>query len=189
MKFRSGQRQRGVLAKLLHWLTAILVVFALAIILDPRTLDLTADPEHRRLIRRVAIYRHEAFGILVLATLCLRMAWRAFDKRPDLPTTMPRWEVRVSSLAHGALYLLAVASCILGWYRVSSNGAAVNFFGWEGLPALMGKDEHLHAIFRSWHEWVSWMFVGLVIFHLIAALKHHWIDHDRVLRNMLPFNR
>ena len=189
MKFRSRHDAWGNLVKLLHWLTAIFILAAVAIILDAQRLDLSIDTEHRRLLFRAGIYQHEAFGILALAAVAVRMVWRLFDKRPDLPATMGRWEIVASSLTHGALYVLAVAACMLGWYQVSSNGGLVHVFGWTGLPTLTSKDEHIHEVVAFWHEWVSWIFVGLIAFHALAALKHHLIDRDRVLRSMLPFSR
>ena len=66
-------------------------------------------------------------------------------------------------------------------------GGLVQVFGWTGLPALTGKDAHLHAVIEVWHEWISWALVALVAVHIGAALKHHFVNRDMVLRAMLPF--
>ena len=186
MSLRSSQSHWGTLAKVAHWLTAIFIVCAMAIILYGMSLDRTLDRDYWVPLYRASVYRHEAFGILALATIGLRLIWRIFDRRPAFPTTMRRWEMVASSVVHGALYVLAVAACILGWFQVSSNGADVDIFGWHPLPRLTGKDEQLHEVIAFWHEWVSWAFVALVLFHIAAALKHHFVDRDRVLRDMLP---
>lgn len=176
----------GRIAKIAHWLTAIFVLCAMANILYGMNMDRSQPRDYWVPMYRASIFRHEAFGMFTLATIGLRLVWRLFVQRPPYPSTMRQWEMTASSVVHGSLYLLAIVICILGWLQVSSNGAEVNIFGWTPLPRLVDKDPQLHAVIAEWHEWTSWCFIALVALHIGAALKHHFVDGDRILLNMLP---
>ena len=55
------------------------------------------------------------------------------------------------------------------------------------LPDLIGKDKALGDVLKEVHGLLNYGMLALVIAHVGAALKHHFIDRDGILARMLPF--
>ena len=68
----------------------------------------------------------------------------------------------------------------------SAYGAPTPFFGLFELPGIVGKNEELATRLFTLHRWVGWLVVLLVLTHVSAALYHHFIRRDAVLKRMLP---
>ena len=43
------------------------------------------------------------------------------------------------------------------------------------------------VLLKQLHEALNWLMLLVVALHVAAALKHHLVDRDDVLRRMLPF--
>lgn len=73
-----------------------------------------------------------------------------------------------------------------GWLAVNSAGRPVKLLGLVYLPSLVAKDQALHERIDSLHVALAWVLAAVVVVHVLAALKHHFIDRDDVLVRMLP---
>jgi cytochrome b561 len=78
-----------------------------------------------------------------------------------------------------------VAMPLSGWFLTSAAGYAPSFFGLFTLPTLIAKNNDLLELFESVHEWLAYGLIALIIIHTLAALKHHFIDKDDILKRML----
>jgi cytochrome b561 len=58
------------------------------------------------------------------------------------------------------------------------------YLGKFRLPDLVEKNRELGKTLLEVHEVLGWILVGLVVIHVLAALKHHFIDKDATLRRM-----
>ncbi len=166
-------------AKLLHWIAAILILLLLGhgwwmTHLAPR-------PD------RLAHYAgHAALGYDFLALLVLRLLWRWTHAVPALPAAMPRWENRAARAGHIGLYLLMLASTLTGWalagtFRTPLNKDVFNLT----VPSIYtSQDRAMHGLFEQSHELLSYALAILVVVHLVAALRHHFVKHNTVLRRM-----
>lgn len=165
----------------LHWLTLALIAgaFVLGLILG----DMKLSP------LKLKLYAwHKWIGLLVLALLPLRLLLRRLDPL-DHAQELLAWERRLSGLVHGLLYLLMLAVPLLGWLHSSAAGFSVVWFGVLPLPDLVGKQPDLAKVFKEMHELAVYTLAGLVAFHALAALYHHHVRRDGVLRRMLPWLR
>jgi cytochrome b561 len=52
------------------------------------------------------------------------------------------------------------------------------------IPRLVQDNPELLAIVKPLHIWISWAAGLLLVGHIAAALKHHFIDKDNVLNSM-----
>ncbi len=129
---------------------------------------------------------HKSLGITVLALAVIRLVWAVFQRRPEWPSSMARWQQIGARISHVALYLLMFAVPTSGWLLNSAANVPLRYFGWFTLPNLIGGDEAKKALFSSIHEYLFWALLALVVLHLLAALKHQFIDKDGMLRKMLP---
>jgi cytochrome b561 len=87
---------------------------------------------------------------------------------------------------HTSLYVLLLAMPIVGYIANSAFGAATPFFGLFELPPIIGRNEGLATQLFALHRWVGWLVILLVLIHVSAALYHHFIRGDAVLKRMLP---
>jgi cytochrome b561 len=161
----------------LHWATAFLVVanFALA-----QTWDWFGKG-----MRGLMEDTHMSFGVLLTAVIVTRIAWRLVPGH-QLSSIEAGW-VRIASKAvHYMLYALLVAEAALGFAFRWGTGRPMAFFGLE-IPPLIGEmGRPLRHELREFHEWIGWAIIVLALGHALAALYHHYVLKDRVLKRMLP---
>ena len=108
---------------------------------------------------------------------------------PPYPVTMKRYEVIASKSIHGLFYLLMILIPLTGW--LSFGGfleelpamAGVQIFGMYPVPAAPVTGES----FKELHEIGSNVAMALIILHVLAALKHQFLDRDGIFKRMLPY--
>lgn len=166
-------------AKLLHWLMAFALAGLLA--LGFYMSDLPLSPE------KLQLYSwHKWAGVTVFLLLIIRLLWRMTHQPPALPAQMPKLQQFFAHVGHAALYLLMLCIPLSGWLMSSAKGVQTVWFGVLALPDLVGKNKELGALLKDVHESLNLILIAIVLGHIAAALKHHWIDKDSTLSRMLP---
>jgi cytochrome b561 len=174
---QSGYRWKyDPVTQWLHWLTAALVIVLLVM---GKTLEVEADEPGN-----AVFLWHSSLGVLVFALAAVRIVWRVVAPAPP-PEGMGRIALLISKGMHGSLYLLLFAVPVSGWLAGSAVNAAAPFFGLFSIPVspvhVLGKDA-----LEELHELLGNILLVLAALHLLAALKHHFLDRDTVLKRMLP---
>jgi cytochrome b561 len=165
-------------AMALHWVLALALLgsFSVGVYMS----DLPVSPQ------RLKLYNwHKWAGVTILMLSLLRLLWRA-THRPPPDLAAPRWQLRAAHLTHGALYALFFAVPLLGWAYSSAAGFPIVWFGVLPLPDFVSPDKALAETLKPWHGALAFALAALVVLHVAAALKHHFIDRDGLLRRMLP---
>jgi len=180
MAIRNTTRRWGAVAQLFHWVIVVLIVaqFTLATLFD----DLPNGAKKLTLLAR-----HKSIGITILALAVLRLLWRRANPTPELPGTLKPYERTLARLTHLLLYVLLFAVPLSGWLMSSARGFPVSWFGLVQLPDLVPKDKALFDVLVSVHGVLAWVLGIVASVHLVAALKHHFMLKDDVLKRMLPF--
>lgn len=163
----------------LHWLMALLI--AGAFVLGLYMSELPLSPQKLKLYAY-----HKWIGVTVFLLLWLRLVARLVWPAPPLPDTLPRWQLVASKASHHALYLFMFAAPLSGWLMSSAGGFQTVWLGLVPLPDLLEKNRAVFEMLKEVHEALNYTFAALVMLHGAAALKHHFIDRDEVLRRMLP---
>jgi cytochrome b561 len=179
MAVRNTTLRWGAVAQFLHWLIVILIILQF-------TLALMADDLPSGMKKLALLARHKSFGITILMLALIRLAWRSSNPTPALPPTLKSWEQTLARLTHVLLYVLLFAIPLTGWMMSSARGFPVSWFGFFTLPNLVPKDKTLYDFFVVTHETLAWTLAAVVALHVLAALKHHYVLKDDVLRRMLP---
>jgi len=128
---------------------------------------------------------HLMAGTFVLVLSVLRVLWRVVSRVPEaIPqATLLRW---LSKLAHVALYVFIIAQPLLGIMMVNMGGKPVSL-DWLGVSfTLFGPDKALRPAIKEAHELIGNAFYFVIGLHALAALYHHFIRRDDVLRRMAP---
>jgi len=165
----------------LHWLLALMILGSLAVGLTMTGLPFSP--------LRLKLYNwHKWAGVAILALSALRLLWR-LTHRPPADVPMPAWQRRAAHLAHVALYGLFFAVPLAGWAYSSAAGFPVVFFGVLPLPDFVGPDRDLSEVLKAVHRALAYALAAVVVVHVAAALKHHFIDRDGLLLRMMPARR
>jgi cytochrome b561 len=180
MALTNTTRRWGAVAQLLHWLIVALIIVQV-------TLAAMANELPPGMKKLALLARHKSFGITILMLAILRLAWRWFNPTPELPPTLKSWEQTVARVTHFLLYALLFALPLSGWTMSSARGFPVSWFGVFQLPDLVPKNRPLYDALVATHEALAWTLGAVVALHVAAALKHHFMLRDDVLRRMLPF--
>lgn len=176
---RNTERSWGAVAKFLHWSIAILVFaqFALGWMavtwrLSPTKLNL--------------FIWHKSIGLLILLLVVLRILWRFANPTPSLPTGMPRAERVGAHAAHFVLYGLLIALPLSGWVINSAAKIPFRVFWWFPLPAIVAPDKALAGVAKQVHFVLFIALAAVLVVHIGAALRHHFVKRTDILTRMLP---
>lgn len=161
----------------MHWATALLVAVSFTIAWIRKDIE---DLEFRAFWLDV----HRTIGFVILALTLVRLASRLrlgpLSRRAELPPAI--W--LASRVTHVLIYTSLIAMPLLGWAQSSARARHFNLFG-APIPALVGHDREGAEVWGWWHEQVGWALLGLILLHALAALYHHYVRRDDVLRAML----
>ena len=177
MSTQASTRYSGV-AIALHWLLglAILGSFVVGLYMT----DLPMSPQ------RLKLYNwHKWAGVCILTLSAIRLLWRLTHRPPpDVP--MPAWQRRISHAVHIALYALFFAVPLAGWAYSSAAGFPIVLFGVLPLPDFVSANKEFAEAIKPLHKILAFTMAALVLAHVGAALKHHFIDRDGLLNRMRP---
>lgn len=127
---------------------------------------------------------HLSLGITLFALLLFRLAWRLSHAAPPQPAGTPPWAHAAAAAVHWGWYVLLIALPVTGLIMRQAKGKIVSWFGLVDLPSLFEVNKQLSKQMEEWHEGLAWIAVALLVVHAAAALKHHYLDRDAVLRRM-----
>ncbi len=177
MPIKNSKDDYGLVAIILHWIMALLLVGLLIFGLYMVQLPVSFE--------KLKLYGwHKEYGILALMLVIVRLCWRIINKTPRL--SIPLWEIIAARTVHWAFYGFMLAMPITGWVITSAAGLPVSFFGLFVLPDLISPNPNLIELFEEIHEWLGYGLIATLGLHTAAALKHHFINKDDILRRMLP---
>ena len=177
---RNQRQGYGLVSISLHWLFVVVVVGLF--ILGVWMTDLSYYDDWYRLGPDI----HRSVGILFFILLLFRVYWRATNIKPDDEPGTGHLQSKAAHGVHVLLDVMLFAIVISGYLISTADGRAIDVFGWFEVPALIHLDiENLEDKAGAVHWYLALALSGLVGLHALAALKHHFIDHDRTLAKML----
>lgn len=166
--------------KALHWLVALMVF-----ILIPVGFYMVWRGEATKFdaLTNQLYTAHKTFGFVLLWLVILRIVVRWKTGVPAPESTLNRIQVIVSEAVHKLLYLLLVATPLLGWLGVSAYGARGALFGLS-LPEILPKNDALAGQLLELHGAFALAMVACLAAHVGAAFLHLIVLKDGVFRRM-----
>ena len=159
-----------------HWLTALLVVEQW---IGAHVIDDFAKGAPRIAARSV----HISFGLFLGLVLIARLVWRMTQGR-KLPPANEGFLHFVATGTHWLLYALLVSIIPVGIFLVWAQGDS--YFGLFSVPAFDAGNKILRHNVAELHGLLANSILIVAGVHAAAALVHHFIWHDGVMRRMMP---
>lgn len=164
----------------MHWLTLVLIciLFGTAWLSDPETNFAQAA---------VLLLVHRSAGVLIWGMTVFRLVWRwSKGHRPALPDDMGHVQRFAARANEVALYALLALQPLTGLAQSLFPGKPFAlFFGM--VPALVARDRSLTHFTRDVHEYGAWALLALIGVHAVAAMYHHFVKRDHIVKSMLPW--
>jgi cytochrome b561 len=171
-------------SQVFHWLTAAIVLAAF--ILGPEHFD--------RLIRqgvdpatRIDIVWHESLGVLVMALTLLRLVWVSIRSGPP-DFQMAHWMRVTGKLVHGVLWALLLALPLSALLALGSEDIPLTLLGGFRVELLPWVKSSGIGVVTDWgdvHQFLGDAILWLAGFHAAAAIYHHVVLKDGVLKAMM----
>jgi cytochrome b561 len=148
-------------AKVLHWLTAALV---LALVASGVIMKQLGDGP----VADVLFSLHKLIGALTLTVVLIRLTYRLTGLESPGTASYRRPTV------HWMLYAIIVAVPLLGWAGISDFGAREIFFGYS-LPAIWPQGAGYADLLLELHAYLAFSMLALVALHVGNALHDYMV--------------
>lgn len=180
MALKNTKKQFGSLNKFFHW-SLFILVFVQVYLVNRREFFPEDAPEKLQYI-----LLHESFGLLIFFFGLGFIFVSQLGERPHTPPSSSTLERLAAKSVHGSLFLLILLMPITGALMVLLSPYDLMFFGWQ-IPNFLTANESRAHFFHETHSVLAFITVSLLLIHIAAAVFHHWIRKDNVLKRMLPF--
>jgi cytochrome b561 len=177
MTIKNTSVSYGSVSKFLHWLIFVLI---LGLLVMGYLMDDIAD----KALRAVVMNIHKLTGLLVLLLVIMRVLWSLINVKPGLSQMTPHYEKWAEKSVHYLLYLVMLLMPISGW--VMSSAKHPPMLGNISLGLPVPQTKALKDLAFDFHYWIAVAIIVLVSMHVLAALYHHFLKKDDVLRRMWP---
>ena len=167
-------------AKVFHWLTALLVLLTIPAALIMLT------PGIERLLQDPLFMFHKNVGVVLLVLVAARLAYRLLNAPPPLPDHVPVLQRHIAEVTHWLLYGLLLAMALSGFIRVTAGGFPLELFDRFGIQNLVPRSESLAATAKQIHALLRYPLIVLIVLHIGAALYHGLIKRDDIANRMMP---
>jgi cytochrome b561 len=164
-----------VVARVLHWTMAVMVITTLFI----GVFMVTSIADFHVL---VAI--HEPLGIAIFVFVLVRIGWRLTHVLPPFPPGMGTLDRLAAKYSERLLYALLICQPLIGWAMVSASGQPIVLFGSLQLPAIVPQNITLFAILLRAHIIAAYLLYLTFAAHLAGVLLHTIVIKDRALDRM-----
>ena len=191
MNLKNTPENYGVIAKSLHWLTAVLFLVSYCSVYYRHWFTEEKTPENW-----TALQLHLSIGISLAVVILLRVIWRNMNRLPGSePGT--RLEHMAAHVGHYVLYAMMISMPLSGYI---GTGVNTEYFFLVDIPKFENTvvfqtliADGMGFSFKEFEKpidffhkdimgsWIVWL---LISGHVLAALYHHFIKHDRTIIKM-----
>ena len=165
-------------ARILHWITAALVLGMIPIGVAMANFNFGAWQD-------LLYHFHRSAGAVLLPLVLGRLLWRLKHPAPPLPSDIPAIQQMAAHATHWALYGLLIAQSLVGWIATSAYRAQILVFWLFELPPIWPEDRAFSLTMYALHNALGIGIALLLCAHIGAALFHHFVRKDGVLMRMV----
>ena len=162
----------GLLAKLFHWITFIILILQIPFGFYLVGLEFSD--------RRIDLENiHILIGIIVFYITLFRLIWKFFNSSPTDGNSFFRGQIIIAKVNHFLLYLSIFTITISGVLKKLYMGEKLNFLFFR---YGFNKDNfQLADLYYEVHIYANYLLIVLVVLHILAVIVHHFIFKDKIL--------
>ncbi|QJQ94043.1 MULTISPECIES: cytochrome b [Halomonadaceae] len=176
---RNTRQGWGLITILIHWVSALLIVGLF--VLGWWMTGLGYFDSWYNL----GPWWHRSLGVLLLIATLFRLFWRVIQPTPRAHGG--KIERVAAHAGHVALYVSLLVVLFSGYLISTASGRGISVFGWFEAPALIHGLRNQASVAGTVHWYAALTLMILAAGHVLAALKHHFIDrHDTLIRMISP---
>jgi len=186
---RPRRFRYSTVAMSLHWAIAALMIANIGIAWYFNSLP--------HALRSPPTQLHKSIGLTVLLLTLARIAWRIIGPPPPLPDTLRDWEKVGARISHLVFYGLMLGLPLTGWAMVSASPLITvhptmlyGVIPWPAFPYPGLGPDAVHDAGKAMtvtHGLLAKLAYLTIAVHVLAALKHQFLDRDDVMARMIPF--
>ena len=125
---------------------------------------------------------HKSIGVTITILILLRLLWRVTHKPPALLASYQAWERKLATGSHHLLYLLMIILPASGLIMSVYSKYGIK---WFGMPFIAGLDNKaMRELYTQIHEVIGIILLVIVGVHILAALKHKFVDKDETMKRI-----
>ena len=175
MHFKNTLTEYGLISKLLHWISAILLFIQIP--LGFYLVDLDFGPE-RLNVENI----HVTMGLSIFYLVILRLLYKIFNPTPKLEPSIFKGQKFLAKLNHVLLYVTIISITISGILKKLFNGETLTII----FKKIKIQDNfELGELFYDIHVISNYILIVLIIFHILAVIVHKLFFNDNLLKKML----
>ena len=175
MHVKNTLTEYGLISKLLHWISAILLFIQIP--LGFYLVDLDFGPE-----RLTVEYIHVTVGLSVFYLVILRLVYKIFNPTPRLEPSVFKGQKFLAKLNHVMLYVTILSITISGILKKLFNGETLTIV----FKKIKIQDNfELGEMFYDIHVISNYILIALIIVHILAVIIHKLFFSDNLLKRML----
>ncbi|WP_420546681.1 cytochrome b [Curvivirga sp.] len=162
---------------LFHWATGLLFlsIMGIGLYMD----EMAGGADKFELIKL-----HKSLGVIIIIIALTRIFWRMHEGQIKATAPMPHWQEKIAKLVHWTLLGATIAMPVSGIIMSIGGGHDVAVFG-KVIISAGEKIGWLNEIGESIHEGAVPILFASLGLHILAALKHQFINKDRTISRML----
>lgn len=173
----------GLVSIILHWVMAFSIIglFVLGLLMVELNYY---DP-----LYKILPNLHKSIGLILAILWFIRLYWRIRSVNPDDSEQTSDWQKKVAKSVHTVLYFLMFNIFLSGYLISTGKGEGITVFNWFEISALPFNFDNQEDLAGMIHLYLALSLIVLVVFHSLAALKHHFVDKNDSFKRMLIVRR
>ena len=175
MHIRNTLTEYGLISKLLHWISALLLFVQIPLGFYLVNLDFGTE--------RINIENiHVIVGLSIFYLVILRLLYKMFNPTPKLGPRVFTSQIFLAKLNHALLYVTILSITISGILKKLFNGETLTIV----YQKIQIQDNfELGELFYDIHVISNYVLIGLIIIHILAVIVHKLFFDDNLLKKML----
>ena len=175
MHVKNTLTEYGLISKLLHWISAILLLLQIPLGFYLVDLDFGAE--------RINIENiHVLIGLSIFYLVIFRLIYKIINPTPKLSPSIFKGQKFLAKLNHLLLYVTILSTTTSGILKKLFNGETLFIF----FKKIKIQDNfELSELFYDIHIFSNYLMIALIFIHLIAVITHKLFFNDNLLKKML----
>ena len=175
MRFFNSLNEYGLLAKLFHWITFLVLILQIPFGFYLVGLEFSDE--------RIELENiHILIGITIFYITLFRLMWKFINPNPTSSINIFKGQALVAKLNHFLLYLSILMITTSGILKKLYMGETLNFLFFN---YSFKKDNFILAdAFYEVHIYANYLLIALVILHILAVIAHHVLFKDKILKKI-----